>query len=599
MARLRWLGCEWNIAADDLVVPSALCCMSITAYVGASMMIAVKSERIVRRTFITLPCVLPLALLGAQALASLILGILSSRVLIPSPRSPKAVVSAITGYACILCANAVFIILRITNIVQSEPASRLCALLEKGCYAFFTFTICFICLFWKWRLQKFLSLLIPKYLRSERIAFEKLRDMMSVIFDDHGLAPSDVIAGLILLGHHQFGSIARSPHRNQPIAKESLDAVSSELKTYFSYAMAAYGFPMLDLRSMMRVLGRSLTNLVLRRPSRHSLDIVSVSMRLRCTPDDLIDYDPGGAVYQPAFYVYHSQSTHEVIIAIRGTMSLTDCITDLFCHPTDLVYPGDTLEPNALTGKVHFGMHEAAHWILRRLDEKGILQMLGERGRFIECRIAIIGHSLGAGVATILTMLMRERFRSRIRCMAYAPPGGLLDRTLSESTRDYISAIFLGDDVVPRLSHEAVQDLRGNTIRILDHCQRHKLFVFWNWNTYHVQMFADASFAEQVTCPSTKLYPPANIIQVLAPVRNRFHRRAAGRSFIGKFRDYRRLLSHDRELCERFEKDSYRVRYVSIDDLKTMHRIFVSPKMFTDHLPWKLQEALLAVCEAS
>ena len=40
-------------------------------------------------------------------------------------------------------------------------------------------------------------------------------------------------------------------------------------------------------------------------------------------------------------------------------------------------------------------------------------------------RLVIVGHSLGAGTATILAVLLKEQYPN-LQCYAYSPPGGLL-----------------------------------------------------------------------------------------------------------------------------------------------------------------------------
>ncbi len=39
--------------------------------------------------------------------------------------------------------------------------------------------------------------------------------------------------------------------------------------------------------------------------------------------------------------------------------------------------------------------------------------------------IVCVGHSLGAGTATILAIMLKQEFPNT-RCFAYSPPGGLL-----------------------------------------------------------------------------------------------------------------------------------------------------------------------------
>ena len=53
----------------------------------------------------------------------------------------------------------------------------------------------------------------------------------------------------------------------------------------------------------------------------------------------------------------------------------------------------------------------------------------------------VAGHSLGAGVAAVLALLLRRAWRdtqpahvARLRCFALAPPGGLLSRGVAEAS---------------------------------------------------------------------------------------------------------------------------------------------------------------------
>ena len=73
-------------------------------------------------------------------------------------------------------------------------------------------------------------------------------------------------------------------------------------------------------------------------------------------------------------------------------------------------------------------MVQAASYIRSRLESENLLGQAfshnPERGthRF---QLVIVGHSLGAGTATILALLLRQQYPN-LRCYAYSPPGGLL-----------------------------------------------------------------------------------------------------------------------------------------------------------------------------
>jgi hypothetical protein len=86
--------------------------------------------------------------------------------------------------------------------------------------------------------------------------------------------------------------------------------------------------------------------------------------------------------------------------------------------------------------------------------------------------LIICGHSLGAGVSTILTILLhngKPKFSTSdinklanpkwpIECFAYAPPP-VLDETTAIKYQYLIHSFVFRDDIVSRLSYGSLRDL--------------------------------------------------------------------------------------------------------------------------------------------
>ena len=74
------------------------------------------------------------------------------------------------------------------------------------------------------------------------------------------------------------------------------------------------------------------------------------------------------------------------------------------------------------------GMANTAAYIYKKLKEDHLLTKAfnwdQERGTQ-DFDIVCVGHSLGAGTATILAIMLKQEFPST-KCFAYSPPGGLL-----------------------------------------------------------------------------------------------------------------------------------------------------------------------------
>jgi hypothetical protein len=66
-------------------------------------------------------------------------------------------------------------------------------------------------------------------------------------------------------------------------------------------------------------------------------------------------------------------------------------------------------------------------------------------------KLIIVGHSLGAGVAGLLSLLLRPHFPD-LRCFTYAPPAALVSPPLSAAMQAWTTSVLLGKDAVPRMS---------------------------------------------------------------------------------------------------------------------------------------------------
>ncbi|KAI8388688.1 uncharacterized protein BYT42DRAFT_560903 [Radiomyces spectabilis] len=177
---------------------------------------------------------------------------------------------------------------------------------------------------------------------------------------------------------------------------------------------------------------------------------------LKIPPEDLLGYEYGlrkGAVFQPSYFVSLDRGHEAVVLGIRGTWSLYDCITDLVCEYRP--WKG---------GLVHSGLLASAQWFFTRIIPQ-IFHYIHEQSKSSDRPISsfiITGHSLGAGAAAILTMMIVDHLDElrqlsgnpnfRIHCYSYAPVAAVsLD--LAEKHKEYITSFVCHDDLVARLSY--------------------------------------------------------------------------------------------------------------------------------------------------
>ncbi|VDN17299.1 unnamed protein product [Gongylonema pulchrum] len=164
-------------------------------------------------------------------------------------------------------------------------------------------------------------------------------------------------------------------------------------------------------------------------------------------------FDPKYAVenfcslFQVPFIVLEDAKSKSIVITIRGTASMMDAVNDL------------SLDDEA------FSVDVDQDPILRR-DEKLDAPDKGLKMKHPEYTIVVCGHSLGAGVATLLTLLLKQTFPS-IRCYAFCPPGCVISENGLKETEKYVFSVFIGDDIVPRLSFQTLCKLKYDVIKSL------------------------------------------------------------------------------------------------------------------------------------
>ncbi|CAH9118181.1 unnamed protein product [Cuscuta europaea] len=145
------------------------------------------------------------------------------------------------------------------------------------------------------------------------------------------------------------------------------------------------------------------------------------------------------------YMIYLCHDNEEIIVAIRGL--------NLGKESDYLVLLDDKLGQAEFDGGyVHNGLLKSAQWLLEKDSE-----VLGELiERYPNYTLTFAGHSLGAGVVTLLAMLAvknREQLgnveRKRIKCYAVAP-ARCVSLNLAVRYADIINSIVLQDDFLPR-----------------------------------------------------------------------------------------------------------------------------------------------------
>lgn len=145
-------------------------------------------------------------------------------------------------------------------------------------------------------------------------------------------------------------------------------------------------------------------------------------------------------------------------------MSLHDVLVDLVCEQESFVACHE--DNGEHLGKTHKGFLAAARVLAAELHEH-VAQALTENDGY---GLVMTGHSLGAGVASLLTLLWAPMpvFKSRnIRAYAFGVPCCLCyEISQSPFARAHITSVVLGDDIVCRLSLSTFKELQRDLVAL-------------------------------------------------------------------------------------------------------------------------------------
>ncbi|ERL90853.1 hypothetical protein D910_08198, partial [Dendroctonus ponderosae] len=294
-----------------------------------------------------------------------------------------------------------------------------------------------------------------------RNSFADIARLLSDFFRDLDVVPSDVVVGLVLL--RKFQKIERKAivEQRKNDTYEFLSGVAVTPRTQFlslhedgadlnlfqtvihyaHFAVLAYGWPifvMMNKTGVCRLCtGLHCCCIPCRKHSETDPEIVddnccqcnySVLKKL----SDLGDIDVIYATYhvdvgETPFFVALDYDRKKIVISIRGTLSMKK------------------IEQEQLIERAR-----------ARKPERGTKDF----------EIVIVGHSLGAGTASILGILMRQIYPT-LQCFCYSPPGGLLSAPAVEYTKEFTVSVVIGKDVVPRIGLHQMETLRTDLINAI------------------------------------------------------------------------------------------------------------------------------------
>ncbi|XP_051561602.1 diacylglycerol lipase-alpha-like isoform X2 [Myxocyprinus asiaticus] len=474
---------------------------------------------------------------------------------------------------------------------------------------------------WSRRLKFFMCCTRAQDTQSD--AYSEVASLFAEFFRDLDIVPSDIIAGLVLLRQRQRAkrSAILDQANNDVLAflsgmpvtrntkyldlKNSAEmAMYKEVCYYMLFAMAAYGWPMYLLKKTACGLCRLVSTCSCNTSvsgSRLSQSVTVeednccgcnvLAIRRQFLDRDLkevqIVYTScHDAVYETPFFVAVDHAKKKVVISIRGTLSPKDALTDLTGDSERL-----PLEEQHGTWLGHKGMVYSAEYIKKKLEQEMILSQAFGRdlGKgTMHYGLVIVGHSLGAGTAAILSFLLRPQYPS-LHCYAYSPPGGLLSEDAMEYSKDFVTSVVLGKDLVPRIGLSQLEGFRRHLLEVLQKSEKPKWRIIAGGTKCipksELPMDDGPPLSQGVTpsnsrlclhpsdlsialSASTPLYPPGRVIHV--------------------------VHNHPPETCCGQEEPTYSALW---GDNKAFDEVIISSAMLNEHMPHVVMDGLNKVLE--
>ncbi|XP_075421540.1 diacylglycerol lipase-beta isoform X3 [Ascaphus truei] len=442
-----------------------------------------------------------------------------------------------------------------------------------------------------------------------RVAFSSIAELFSSYFSDTDLVPSDIAAGLTLLHQEQDKvELSRDPEEvvcPSPATPASgdLDIELAKAAHYMQFAVAAYGWPLYIYSNPLTGLCKLCGDCCQNRTAQH--DIVggdhlnchfgSILQTTGLQYRDFIHISFHNKIYEIPFFVALDHKTEAILVAVRGTLSLEDVLTDLSADCENLHTEG--VQGDCFS---HKGITQAASYMYDRLINDGILNQAFTIAP--EYKLVIVGHSLGAGAASVLAILLRNSFPN-VRCYAFSPPGGLLSKALADYSKSFIISIIVGKDLVPRLSLSNMEILKNRILKMVVNCNRPKYQILLRGCWYEIFGGAPDDFPTELDGRNQ-----ASLSQPLLAEQSLMVQKSASYNTLAEGSPFSspqypplylpgkiiHIVEDSRSgwLC--FSDVKYTVKW---SKETTFNSIYISPRMVTDHMPDIVLNALRSLCQ--
>jgi hypothetical protein len=297
------------------------------------------------------------------------------------------------------------------------------------------------------------------------------------------------------------------------------------------------------------VYGKSLVNMLMNSQYLDLFRAISpraiLSTYAGILPDDVVYMKTDSQPFHPAYAICIDRAQKSIVLTIRGTLSLTDCMTDLKAEYMPYDFKDALTQEVRTRGSVHEGIFKGALNVYEA-TKPVLLEVIA--GLQEDYSLIIAGHSLGAGTSALLGLIWMsdpDLAMRGFRVYCYGPPC-----VVSPELQPYLKAntmsVSLGTDFITRACFGSFKDLV-------------KVLLFFKEREQHLgqltasQIMKGSYGSEPIEesklaavylqakreFDSPKHYPPGVIYQIYNRERNTDHQLLphSSKQFVGEFAD--------------------------------------------------------------
>jgi len=329
------------------------------------------------------------------------------------------------------------------------------------------------------------------------------------------------------------------------------------------FASAAYGWKLLyGMGTVKPGVTHQAKGIAVGAKEGDKANVTALCEHTHIKPEDILQAKwKSEVVFSNGHYIALDHRTKSIVVALRGTFHVRDAIVDV-CGRN---------EP-FLNGLAHSGILKTA----QKKREKIVPVLKESLRQYPGYTVVFVGHSLGAGTAAILTVLLKKEFPDwPIKSFCFAPPC-ILSESIAKDMEGTIVSFVVNNDVVPRLSLGSLEALKNATVELLsqsDNNLQRMYHVVNAVNTFgtdatqkinkilKVKATPDVSKIDRAKGENEKLVPPGFVYHM-----------------------YKKSPSSKKFVMEQSERSIFT-------------EVVIANDMYTDHLPLSYEGAFKSVLE--